>query len=236
MPACAVGGAFNGHAGRKLYAPDEACWGGPVERQTFDQRRIGKEEVGDCPIAKNVVAKSHAVISEIAQSFARYQGVDRRRRKLLLASSCSTRESACSASALSTLARSRWFSSFSPSAVCHHCSAISTSVRGTGALDGRLARRERRNRFRATWRAGWLSANSAINWGAAFRNSSVSAFTQFVNDDWFRHVLVDRGHLQGSQLGSAIPKSRRAVAITENPGTLAASRTRSTTVSRSSSP
>ena len=80
MPARTVRGTFDGDAGCKLYAPDEACGGGLVQRQTLSQRWVGKEQVGDCPISQNVVAKSRAVISEIAQSFTLYQGVDRFRR------------------------------------------------------------------------------------------------------------------------------------------------------------
>src|SRR5580692_7857636 len=72
------------------------------------------------------------------------------------------------------------------------------------------------------------------NWGAAFRNSSVSASesssitTGSARPSWLMTSA-------GNQQGSATPKSRGAVTMTDMPGTLAASRRRSMTVRRSSS-
>jgi hypothetical protein len=157
---------------RAASSSGQPCRRGPIERQLLNEPGIGEEEVGDCPLPQDIVTESHAV-SPRFRKVSPFTSAKTAAEGNSLASSGSLREKACSASALRARARSRWFWSFCPSADSHRCWAISTSVRTTLASEERPVRRERRNRFRVTWRAGWLSARSEL--GAAFRNSSVSA-------------------------------------------------------------
>ena len=129
---------------------------------------------------------------------------------------------------------SRAWSSFLPSPVSHHRTAISASVWGTGSpLDWRMSRSNRK-RFRTTFLAGCPSASSGTSSGATLRSSSTSVS---VNSSTI--IAGARPSFSmastGSQFGSSVPNDRRAVTTTLNQGTLAASRTRSLTVARSAS-
>ncbi len=116
-----------------------------------------------------------------------------------------------------------------------HCSAISASVRGIGASDGRLANRERRKGpVRPVARD--VDRQQGRQRGAPDRDSSFSPSVDSSMNTGSARPSWSSTERTGSQLSSPTPKSRRAVAMTDTPGTLAASRTRSITVSRSSLP
>jgi hypothetical protein len=56
---------------------------GTIENDAIDHRRLGKQQVRYCPLAKHIVAKGDAIFSEVAQGLAPDQFVDCRCRTIV---------------------------------------------------------------------------------------------------------------------------------------------------------
>src|SRR5258708_25316030 len=81
LPLFAVCRALDRHASGELYSPCRARRSRPVERYALDEPRIGEKEIGDRPLAENVVTKSYAIVSQVPHSLARNQSIDSNRRE-----------------------------------------------------------------------------------------------------------------------------------------------------------
>ena len=66
--------------GSQFHATTQVGGRETVQRQSLDQRRIGKQKITDCPFAKDIMAERNAVIAEVTQAFACDERVYRRGR------------------------------------------------------------------------------------------------------------------------------------------------------------
>jgi hypothetical protein len=200
--------------GPQVHPPGEPSRRGPIERQLLNERGIGEEEVGDCPLPQDIVTESHAVVSKIPQSLA-FQRLDSGRRKLPGIQRFAARKSVFrrrpeSPCAIAVVLVFLSVGGFRPLLGHFDFGAHDRRVGGEAGQTGKaeqvpcnLARRM------------VISEERPQIW-AAFRNSSVSASesssitTGSARPSWLMTSA-------GNQQGSATPKSRRAVTMTDMP-------------------
>src|SRR5437763_817568 len=69
-PELDASGTFNRKPRRQFHATAQARWSGTVQRQSLDQRRLGKQKITDCPFAKDIMAERNSVVAEVTHAVA----------------------------------------------------------------------------------------------------------------------------------------------------------------------